>query len=30
MDISRQFINNPIRVWLTILLLGIGGDPSPC
>jgi hypothetical protein len=25
MDISRQFINNPIRVWLTILLLGIGG-----
>ena len=25
MDISRQFINNPVRVWLTILLLGIGG-----
>lgn len=25
MDISRQFINNPIRVWLTILLLGVGG-----
>ncbi|SQC91433.1 Swarming motility protein SwrC [Cedecea neteri] len=25
MDISRQFINNPIRVWLTILMLGIGG-----
>ncbi|MEM6159417.1 efflux RND transporter permease subunit [Erwinia sp. P6884] len=25
MDISRQFINNPIRVWLAILLLGIGG-----
>ncbi|WP_226570584.1 efflux RND transporter permease subunit [Mangrovibacter yixingensis] len=25
MDISRQFINNPIRVWLTILLLSIGG-----
>jgi hypothetical protein len=24
MDISRQFINNPIRVWLTILLLGMG------
>lgn len=23
--LSRQFINNPIRVWLTILLLGIGG-----
>jgi hypothetical protein len=29
MDISRQFINNPIRVWLTILLLGIGVF-SPC
>jgi hypothetical protein len=26
MDISRQFINNPVRVWLTILLLGIGGS----
>ena len=25
MDISRHFINNPVRVWLTILLLGIGG-----
>ncbi|MBD5734939.1 efflux RND transporter permease subunit, partial [Citrobacter freundii] len=25
MDISRQFINNPVRVWLLILLLGIGG-----
>lgn len=25
MDLSRQFINNPVRVWLTILLLGIGG-----
>jgi multidrug efflux pump subunit AcrB len=25
MDISRQFINNPVRVWLTILLLGVGG-----
>ena len=25
MDISRQFIDNPIRVWLTILLLGVGG-----
>ena len=25
MDISRQFINNPVRVWQTILLLGIGG-----
>lgn len=25
MDLSRQFINNPIRVWLTILLLGVGG-----
>ncbi len=25
MDISRQFINNPIRVWLAILLLGVGG-----
>jgi multidrug efflux pump subunit AcrB len=25
MDISRQFINNPIRVWLAILLLGMGG-----
>lgn len=29
MDISRQFINNPVRVWLTILLLGIGGI-LPC
>lgn len=29
MDITRQFINNPVRVWLTILLLGIGGF-SPC
>ncbi|CAX60307.1 Putative multi-drug efflux protein [Erwinia billingiae Eb661] len=25
MDLSRQFIDNPIRVWLAILLLGIGG-----
>ncbi|MDK9363286.1 efflux RND transporter permease subunit [Lelliottia wanjuensis] len=25
MDISRQFIDNPIRVWLTVLLLGVGG-----
>ena len=25
MDISRQFISNPVRVWLTILLLGVGG-----
>lgn len=25
MDISRQFINNPTRVWLAILLLGVGG-----
>lgn len=25
MDISHQFINNPIRVWLAILLLSIGG-----
>ncbi len=25
MDISRQFINNTTRVWLTILLLGVGG-----
>lgn len=25
MDISRQFIDNPVRVWLAILLLGIGG-----
>lgn len=25
MDISRQFIDNPTRVWLTILLLGVGG-----
>lgn len=25
MDISRQFINNPTRVWLVILLLGVGG-----
>lgn len=25
MDISRQFIDNPIRVWLAILLLGVGG-----
>ena len=25
MDISRQFSNNPVRVWLLILLLGIGG-----
>lgn len=25
MDISRQFIDNPVRVWLTLLLLGVGG-----
>jgi len=25
MDISRQFIDNSTRVWLTILLLGVGG-----
>ena len=25
MDISRQFIDNPVRVWLAILLLGVGG-----
>ncbi|WAH62051.1 efflux RND transporter permease subunit (plasmid) [Pseudomonas silvicola] len=25
MDISKQFIDNPIRVWLAILLLGLGG-----
>ncbi|MEN4889596.1 efflux RND transporter permease subunit [Erwinia billingiae] len=25
MDLSWQFIDNPIRVWLAILLLGIGG-----
>lgn len=25
MDLSRQFIDNPVRVWLAILLLGIGG-----
>ena len=25
MDISRQFIDNPIRVWLAILLLAVGG-----
>ena len=25
MDISRQFINNSTRVWLAILLLGVGG-----
>jgi len=25
MDISRQFISNPVRVWLTIVLLGVGG-----
>lgn len=25
MDIFRQFIDNPVRVWLALLLLGIGG-----
>ncbi len=25
MDISRQFIDNPVRVWLAMLLLGVGG-----
>ncbi len=25
MDIFRQFIDNPVRVWLALLLLGVGG-----
>lgn len=25
MDIFRQFIDNPVRIWLALLLLGIGG-----